>query len=80
MRELSTDRGDMFNLAYIAATIWNFELAWSADVCAAQTYTKIQNCGGNVGWVTHTGLTVVAFHKNTPIFFWMILSPLSEEN
>ena len=39
----------MCNLAYIGATVLNFGLAWPADVYAAQTKTKIQNRGANVG-------------------------------
>ena len=53
MREFSYARGGMRNLAYIGATILNFGLAWAVDVCAAQTKTKIQNLGANVGYNTH---------------------------
>ena len=39
----------MRNLAYIGTIVLNFGLAWLADVCAAQTLTKIQKRGANVG-------------------------------
>ena len=42
-RKFSSDWGDMCNLAFIAATILNFWLAWPGW----QSYLKIQNCGGN---------------------------------
>ena len=37
MIEFSYVRGGMCNLAYIGATVLNFELAWPADVCASKT-------------------------------------------
>ena len=49
MIEFSFEMGSMYNLAYIGATILNFGPAWLADVCAAQTITKIQKHGANVG-------------------------------
>ena len=43
MREFSSERGDMCNLAYIAVTTLNFWLAWQ----------KIRNCGGRLNYTYH---------------------------
>ena len=54
----------MCNLAYIGATFLNCCLCLGRiDICQP-SQPKIQNCGGNVGYITNTTPLIREFYRN----------------